>query len=141
MGTVLPSGVPFPPLGSRTAPTSLPPQDAGLPPASPLPLHPVTPSSLPAMLANNGLHAPTTASATPHQSFTAEEVLAHKAECWLVIEGVVYALEPFLPQHPAGSRILLKFAGQDATKFFQRAGHSRHARQMMAQYAVGVLQT
>ncbi len=76
----------------------------------------------------------------------------------------MYGLQPFLTKHPgrplpyalgsggqiicwflvggarsAGGRILQNNAGTDASRHFHRAGHSQHARTMMAEYVVGVL--
>jgi L-lactate dehydrogenase (cytochrome) len=39
-------------------------------------------------------------------------------DLWIVIHGKVYDLTNFLPEHPGGPRIILKYAGQDATDAF-----------------------
>jgi L-lactate dehydrogenase (cytochrome) len=39
-------------------------------------------------------------------------------DLWIVIHGKVYDLTKFLPEHPGGPRIILKYAGQDATDAF-----------------------
>ncbi|KAI0534628.1 mitochondrial cytochrome-like protein b2 [Xylaria digitata] len=46
-----------------------------------------------------------------------EEVLAHQTldDLWLVVEGVVYDLSEFAPEHPGGVGVLLQHAGHDAT--------------------------
>ncbi|KAH3672400.1 hypothetical protein WICMUC_004236 [Wickerhamomyces mucosus] len=51
---------------------------------------------------------------------TPEEVSKHstKDDLWVVINGQVYDLTTFLPKHPGGQKILLKYAGKDATKIF-----------------------
>ena len=48
------------------------------------------------------------------------EVEKHKtkSDCWTVIHGKVYDLTTFLPEHPGGASIILKYAGKDATKAF-----------------------
>ncbi|KAG0167500.1 hypothetical protein DFQ28_001707 [Apophysomyces sp. BC1034] len=50
-----------------------------------------------------------------------QEVSQHKSkdDLWLIIHGKVYDLTKFLPEHPGGQRILLKYAGQDATDAFE----------------------
>jgi L-lactate dehydrogenase (cytochrome) len=51
---------------------------------------------------------------------TPEVVSQHntKESLWIVINGQVYDLTNFLPNHPGGQKILLKYAGKDATKIF-----------------------
>lgn len=39
-------------------------------------------------------------------------------DLWIVIHGKVYDLTDFLPSHPGGQKIILKYAGQDATDAF-----------------------
>ena len=41
-----------------------------------------------------------------------------RQDCWCIIHGKVYDLTKFLPEHPGGSAIILKYAGRDATKAF-----------------------
>ncbi|KAH8698969.1 oxidoreductase [Talaromyces proteolyticus] len=43
---------------------------------------------------------------------------ASKTSCWVIIKGVAYDLTSFLDVHPGGSRIILKYAGKDATEAF-----------------------
>lgn len=40
-------------------------------------------------------------------------------DLWVVIHGKVYDLTKFLPEHPGGPRIILKYAGKDATNAFE----------------------
>ncbi|KAG0742635.1 hypothetical protein G6F62_005507 [Rhizopus arrhizus] len=49
-----------------------------------------------------------------------EEVQKHnsKDDIWVIIHGKVYDLTQFLPEHPGGQRIILKYAGKDATDAF-----------------------
>lgn len=51
---------------------------------------------------------------------TPEEVSKHntKESLWVVINGEVYDLTTFLVKHPGGQKVLLKYAGKDATKIF-----------------------
>ncbi|KAI1193815.1 mitochondrial cytochrome-like protein b2 [Nemania serpens] len=46
-----------------------------------------------------------------------EEVSAHQSidDLWLVVDGVVYDMSEFAPQHPGGVDVLLQHAGRDAT--------------------------
>ncbi|KAG5365911.1 Cytochrome b2 [Yarrowia sp. B02] len=49
-----------------------------------------------------------------------EEVAKHnsKDSCWVILHGKAYDLTEFLPEHPGGQAIILKYAGRDATKAF-----------------------
>ncbi|KAH8681497.1 cytochrome b2 [Xylariales sp. PMI_506] len=48
------------------------------------------------------------------------EVAKHdsKDDCWVVVHGKVYDVTEFLPEHPGGAKIILKYAGKDATEEF-----------------------
>lgn len=45
-------------------------------------------------------------------------------DCWMAIHDRVYDIGPILSTHPGGSRILLKYAGMDATFQFDDVGHT-----------------
>ncbi|XP_059468532.1 cytochrome b5-like [Neocloeon triangulifer] len=69
------------------------------------------------------------------------EVRKHNSEesTWIVIRGEVYDVTKFLKEHPGGADQLLGVAGKDATKDFNNVGHSSDARNMLAQFKIGVL--
>jgi L-lactate dehydrogenase (cytochrome) len=50
-----------------------------------------------------------------------EEISKHnsKESCWVVIHGKAYDVTEFLPEHPGGQKIILKYAGKDATEEFE----------------------
>ncbi|KAI8991531.1 FMN-dependent dehydrogenase-domain-containing protein [Mycotypha africana] len=50
-----------------------------------------------------------------------QEVAKHdkKDDVWVIIHGKVYDLTQFLPEHPGGQKIIMKYAGKDATKAFE----------------------
>jgi len=52
--------------------------------------------------------------------FSQAEIAEHNNEksCWIVINGEVYDLTGFLDKHPGGKRVLVRVAGQDASKQF-----------------------
>ncbi|KAF8841744.1 glyoxylate dehydrogenase [Paxillus ammoniavirescens] len=43
---------------------------------------------------------------------------ATAASCWIIVHGKVYDVTEFLPEHPGGSKIILKYAGKDATEAY-----------------------
>ncbi|MED6194935.1 hypothetical protein PIB30_033251 [Stylosanthes scabra] len=61
----------------------------------------------------------------------------HKNDCWLIINGKVYDVTPFLDDHPGGDEVLLTSTGKDATIDFEDVGHSDSAVEMMQKYLVG----
>jgi cytochrome b involved in lipid metabolism len=67
------------------------------------------------------------------------EVAEHnKAEdCWIVINGKVYNVSPYLSEHPGGPEIILDQAGKDASEDFEDTGHSPEARATLKKFYVG----
>ncbi|KAI9933640.1 hypothetical protein ASPWEDRAFT_174801 [Aspergillus wentii DTO 134E9] len=51
---------------------------------------------------------------------TGEAVAQHnsKDSCWVIVHGKAYDVTEFLPEHPGGQKIILKYAGKDATEEF-----------------------
>jgi cytochrome b involved in lipid metabolism len=49
---------------------------------------------------------------------TGEEVAKHNnaESCWVIVHGRAYDVTEFLPEHPGGPKIILKYAGKDATE-------------------------
>ncbi|KAL1938551.1 hypothetical protein VTO73DRAFT_11574 [Trametes versicolor] len=52
---------------------------------------------------------------------TSSEVSAHatRESCWIIVHGKVYDVTDFLDEHPGGSKIILKYAGKDATEAYE----------------------
>ncbi|KAJ5130032.1 FMN-dependent dehydrogenase [Penicillium bovifimosum] len=51
---------------------------------------------------------------------TGAKVAEHnsKDSCWVIVHGKAYDVTEFLPEHPGGQKIILKYAGKDATEEF-----------------------
>ncbi|KAJ5188946.1 FMN-dependent dehydrogenase [Penicillium cf. griseofulvum] len=52
---------------------------------------------------------------------TGAKVAEHnsKDSCWVIVHGKAYDVTEFLPEHPGGQKIILKYAGKDATEKFE----------------------
>ncbi|KAJ7110075.1 FMN-dependent dehydrogenase-domain-containing protein [Mycena epipterygia] len=50
-----------------------------------------------------------------------EQVAEHNspASCWVIIQNSVYDVTDFLQEHPGGAKIILKYAGRDATSAYE----------------------
>ncbi|HEX8591561.1 MAG TPA: cytochrome b5-like heme/steroid binding domain-containing protein, partial [Candidatus Paceibacterota bacterium] len=71
-----------------------------------------------------------------------EEVARHgsRADCWSAINGSVYDLTSWIPQHPGGEQAILILCGTDGSATFN-AQHGGAARQqaILAGFKVGDL--
>jgi cytochrome b involved in lipid metabolism len=74
---------------------------------------------------------------------SAAELSGHssQADCWVAIEGNVYALSDYIPNHPAPARVIVDWCGKDATEAFNTKGHGRphsaSARALLPSYRIG----
>jgi L-lactate dehydrogenase (cytochrome) len=52
---------------------------------------------------------------------TGEEVAKHNSRdsCWVIVHSRAYDVTEFLPEHPGGPKIILKYAGKDATEEYE----------------------
>ncbi|KAI0361778.1 hypothetical protein OH77DRAFT_1418045 [Trametes cingulata] len=55
------------------------------------------------------------------RTLTLDEVAKHNSQssCWVIIKDKVYDVTEFLPDHPGGAKIILKYAGKDATSAYE----------------------
>ena len=54
------------------------------------------------------------------------EVANHnnKDDCWVIVHGKAYDVTEFMPEHPGGPKIILKYAGKDATEEYEVRSHT-----------------
>ncbi|KAF7546573.1 hypothetical protein G7Z17_g8341 [Cylindrodendrum hubeiense] len=50
-----------------------------------------------------------------------QEVAEHNnaKSCWVIVHGKAYDVTEFLPEHPGGQKIILRYAGKDATEEYE----------------------
>ncbi|KAE9595825.1 putative cytochrome b5-like heme/steroid binding domain-containing protein [Lupinus albus] len=77
--------------------------------------------------------------ASDSKTFTFDEVAKHNnaKDCWIIINGKVYDVTPFLDDHPGGDEALVTATAKDATIDFEDIGHSDSAIEDMKKYYVG----
>ena len=63
---------------------------------------------------------------------SAEQVAVHNTEkdCWVILNGKVYDVTKFLPDHPGGKKAILVYAGKDASEEFNML----HAPNVLTKY-------
>jgi cytochrome b involved in lipid metabolism len=75
----------------------------------------------------------------------ATELAAHAGEqdCWIAVQGEVYDVTGYVPQHPTSPIVITIWCGKDATESFTTKNHtgqhSEAALQLLRQYRVGRL--
>lgn len=52
---------------------------------------------------------------------TGEDIAKHNSRdsCWVIVHGRAYDVTEFLPEHPGGPKVILKYAGKDATEEYE----------------------
>jgi len=69
-----------------------------------------------------------------------DEVHKHRSaeDCWMVIEGKVYDVTPWVNKHPGG-QLIMNGAGRDATPLFI-SYHPLHVQTLLPKYRIGVIE-
>ena len=64
--------------------------------------------------------------------YTLEEVAKHNSvdDCWVVIDGKIYDVTSFLPEHPGGKKVVVGQSGKDASQKF----HALHDKGVLEKY-------
>lgn len=78
---------------------------------------------------------------------TMDEVAKHNTaeDCWIILGNdfnggrKVYDATSYLNEHPGGGDIVVNLAGKNADEFFEDAGHSKEARDMLEEFLLGDL--
>ena len=77
--------------------------------------------------------------------YSPQEVRGHNQakDVWVIMNGAVYDITQFLPNHPGGEEIVLEHAGLDITEVFKSASvhqHSTSAFEMLKAHKIGGLE-
>jgi len=73
---------------------------------------------------------------------TAAEVAQHASgtDCWSSINGSVYDLTSWIPEHPGGSQAIVQLCGKDGSEKFNRQhGGATMQEQILAGFKIGTL--
>jgi len=75
------------------------------------------------------------------QTYSLKDVAAHnnKESPWFIIKDKVYNVTELLSKHPGGEKVLMDFAGKDATPGFYGRNHSDKAKLWMKDFEIGQL--
>ncbi|KAK9895611.1 cytochrome b5, partial [Cystobasidium minutum MCA 4210] len=70
-----------------------------------------------------------------------KEVESHNTEksAWLIVDGGVYDVTEFLPEHPGGKKVLLKACGKDSSEQFWQFHSKRILTKTAAPMKIGVV--
>ncbi|KAL5360486.1 cytochrome b5-like heme/steroid binding domain-containing protein [Aspergillus floccosus] len=82
--------------------------------------------------------------ATPEKSlavYSREQVAEHNktGDFWMIINQEVYDVTEFESEHPGGGKVLLRVAGKDATKEFQKYHRDAILRRYKERLQIGVV--
>ncbi len=83
----------------------------------------------------------TTTDSTREKTYTLADIAKHavKADCWTIINGNVYDLTAFIPNHPGGDRILV-VCGKDGTAAFTNQHDTQeNPNKALAMFKIGIL--
>lgn len=81
----------------------------------------------------------------PPAVYTPTDVARHARpeDCWMIIDGRVYDISTYLPDHPSRSGIVEPWCGKEASEAYHTKGrgrsHSAGANALLAEYRIGTL--
>ncbi|OJJ08293.1 hypothetical protein ASPVEDRAFT_57440 [Aspergillus versicolor CBS 583.65] len=75
------------------------------------------------------------------KEYTTHDVAGHNTRdnLWVVVNGNVYDITPYVRDHPGGADVLIEAAGSDATEAYEDVGHSEDADEILQTYRIGTL--
>jgi cytochrome b involved in lipid metabolism len=79
---------------------------------------------------------------TGSDTYTMAEVQTHNgaSSCWTVIDGAVYDLTQWIPQHPGGEAAIESICGIDgSTAFHGQHDHAQEQADILATFKIGTL--
>ncbi|WP_291991512.1 cytochrome b5 domain-containing protein [Candidatus Accumulibacter sp. ACC003] len=82
---------------------------------------------------------------TPDNARSLAEVARHTQidDCWMAIDGEVYDLSNYLPEHPSELEVIVAWCGREATQAYRSKGkgkaHSVRADRLLARYRIATL--
>ncbi len=92
------------------------------------------------------LQPPLAPPAAPAEArYTLDEIARHdRAEdCWMAIDGVVYELTAYLPEHPSSLRVIAEWCGREASEAYHTKTrgrpHSPYADSLLPAWRIGVV--
>lgn len=74
--------------------------------------------------------------------FTPAQVAEHnsRTSCWSIINGSVYDLTSWIPNHPGGERAILQLCGIDGSEQYNgKHGNARRPAAILAGFKIGIL--
>lgn len=90
--------------------------------------------------------APKMATPAAVKSYSLKEIAEHNRadDCWMAIEGQVYGLSAYIPQHPSALEVIVPSCGKEATRAYKTKNrgrpHSPYADELLPRYKIGVLE-
>ena len=130
------------PEASPTPSVSLSPSESGSPAASPSTTADATPSTEPSATPSRIGTPPATSTFVPEEGYTMDMVAEHGTadSCWVAVNGFVYDVTDWIPQHPGGPERIIPLCGTDATTAFgTQHGDASLPNQRLSQFLLGPL--
>lgn len=80
------------------------------------------------------------------KTYSLQTVATHRRadNCWMAINGAVYDLSAYIPQHPSAPEVMLAWCGKEASQAFMTKNrgraHSPYATELLQRYRIGTLE-